>query len=224
VSNVAPPSSNFYLDVLRNDPLYRQSQADISAQGIQDAGAAGAAILRGLVQRGLVPDLNAAAQKLGLSPEVLDFISKNVDLGHAMSLAQQLTAAGVSQEGQLQREHAAKRQSILDALGARGMASSGALPFLQGEEEHEYTLGRYNADQALANLISGSYGAYTTAERMRADALRQALEAAYSRSVDAQGSTPPPSSGPAFEPSSVDPGDYLKALMLAARTGKAVAI
>jgi hypothetical protein len=170
--------------------------------------------MRALANRGMVPDLASSGAKLGLSPQILDFIRKNVDLGQTKGLAEQANKSGVSQEAQLEQAHNLQVGSIRDQLAARGLYNSGALGSLLGQEEQQYTQGRYAADQQLADYIAGVYAAFANAEAQRQAQLRGALESAAERARAQQGSTPPPA-GSTPPPQAPVPEGYFNP-----RTGK----
>lgn len=187
----------YYMSLIQNDPLYKQTGADLSAAGVADAANTGAQVLRGLVDRGIVPDFGSIAGKLGLSPQIVDWIKNNVDIGQAKGLADQANASGVSQEAQLEHAHQLATGNISAQLAARGLLRSGANAFLNGEEQTKYTNAQHTADQQLADYISGAYQAFANAEQGRQAQLRQAASDAATRQQQIFGSTPapPPASG-----------------------------
>jgi hypothetical protein len=215
--------SNFFLNLINSDPVYTQDKADYSAQGIQDSQSAVSGIVRALVQRGIVPDLNNAAETLGLSSNVLNFLKNNVDFGRAATLAKQATDSGVSQEAQLQKQHTDNVSNIKSSLAARGLAESGAAPSLLGREADQYKVQRFGADRQTSDFINGAIAAFAQAERARQDALRQSASAAADRARQNMGSAPPPVPPPAAGTSS-DFTDFMQALVQAAKTGRAVAM
>lgn len=196
--------SNYYLNLIQNDPLYKQLGADLSAQGVGDAQQTGAGVLRAMVDRGVVPDLTSAAAQLGLSPAIVNWIRNNVDLGNAAGLAAQANKAGVSQEANLEHTHALNMGSIADQLAARGLLRSGANAFLTGEEERGYTNAQHSADQQLADYISGAYSAFAKNEQARQAQLGQGASDAMQRAMQLFGSVPPPT--PSAPPPPAPPG------------------
>lgn len=216
-----------YTAMIQNDPLYKQALSDLSAEGVADASQAGSGIMRALVNRGLVPDLATAAQRLGLSPQVLDFIRQNVDFGKVKTLAEQATKSGVSQEAQLEHQHELEQGKIRNMLAARGLLRSGANAFLSGEEERANTQRRYAADQGLADYIAGVMQAFSQSERSRLAAQRQAAQDAASRQQQLFDATPgeqAPAGSGLDNSGPVSTEDFLKALVLAAKTGQPVAV
>lgn len=215
---------NFYLNAINSDPLYAQDKADLSAQGIQDSQGAAAGIVRALVARGIVPDLATAAQTLGLSQNVLDFLKNNVDFGRAATLAKQATESGVSQEAQLQHQHELNVGNIKDRLAARGIASSGASAFDLGEEASQNKVQRFQADQQTADFINGAIAAFAQAQRARQQQLRQSASDAAMRQQQLLGSASPTTGQDEAQNLSGDFVNYLQALVQAAKTGRAVAV
>lgn len=231
----APPATSpgasdpsFFLNAINSDPLYAQDKADFSAQGVQDAQSAASNIVRTLVQRGLVPDLSSAASKLGLSSNVLNFLKNNVDFGRASALAKEATDSGVSDEARLARQHNDNVQAAKDRLAARGLAASGASPFLLGREADNYKIQRYDADRQTADYINGAIAAFSQAERERQNQLRQSASSAADRQRQLLGSaTPttatPPSGGTYDETFGMSP-DIRDLLARAARLNKNIAV
>lgn len=188
------PTWQDYMNLIQSDPIYQKSLEDANAASVADASNLGSGILSALVGRGVVPDLTSVASKLGLSPDVVNWISQHVDLGQATALANEANKSGVSAESQIEQAHKTAMGNIVDALAARGLLRSGATPELTGNEERRDTAARYAADKALADYISGAYSAFTNNERGRQDSLTSALTDAYQRAVTNLGSGMP--SGP----------------------------
>lgn len=217
---------NFFTNAINSDPLYRQDKVDFSAQGIQDSQSAAANIVRSLVQRGIVPDMNAAGQSLGLSQNVLDFLKNNVDLGRASALARQATDSGVSQEARLALQHNQNVQGVKNSLAARGLAASGASASDLGREANQYKVQKFDADQQTADYINGAIAAFAQSERSRQDQLRQSAAAAAARQAQLFGSASPPAAPPTppDAPNVASSDQYLRDLLAkATRTHTAVA-
>jgi hypothetical protein len=181
-----------YLAVLKNDPFYRQSVADVHAANAADSAQLGSGIMSALAARGSVPDLQAVAGQLGLSPQVIKWIMSNVDLGHASALASEGNAAGTTTQAQLDLAHNTNLENIGDSLAARGMLQSGATPQEEGAEAQNYKLGNFNADQALASYLNGAFSSFAAAKQKNALGLNTALQQAYQRALQFYGTNPPP--------------------------------
>lgn len=186
------PSIARYIAALRNDPFYRQQVADLQAANVADSAGLSSGILNSLVQRGEVPNFAAAADRLGLSPQVARWIANHVDLANASALASQGNAAGTSQQGQLDLAHRTAVGGIKDSLAARGMLQSGATPQMMGSEAQNYKVANFTADQSLLGYINGAFAAFAKNRSARARQRGDALQQAYQRNLSTYGTAYPP--------------------------------
>lgn len=217
---------NFFVNAINSDPLYNQDKSDFAAQGVQDSQTAAASIVRSLIQRGIVPDMNAAGSSLGLSQNVLDFLKNNVDLGQASALAKQATDSGVSQEARLALAHNQNVQGVKNSLAARGLAASGASASDLGREANTYKTQKFDADQQTSDYINGAIAAFAQASRQREDQLRQSAAAAAARQQSLLAGAVPPAAPPdTSAPTDMTSDAYLRDLVArATKTHTAIAV
>lgn len=178
--------------ILRNDPIFSQQRADLSAQGISDAAQRAAATQRALVQFGVVPDFEEAGGNLGLSDQQLSFLRQDVT-PEVRELARESTEEGLSVTGRIREQNERNIRQIRNALAARGMLRSGELGFQLGEAQQAFKRAQFGARNELLDYLGGVQAAYVEAERMRQ---RQLAEAARAVPVP----EPSPVSGPVTSP------------------------
>lgn len=196
-----------YLDLLRNDPILRQTMADLSAQGISDRSQADTLAQRALIQFGEVPTLEGIDARLA-GPEFARIA------GMARPLAEQNTQSGLSIVARMEKLRKDNVRAIKNALAARGALRSGETGHQLGEEQQRYTQAQYDARSQLVDLLSGIEAGYANAQRQRAAAQAQAAQGAMGNVIQmfpqgpapqaAGGQTPNPNTGlptvPGYQP------------------------
>jgi hypothetical protein len=150
-----------YMDILRSDPIYNQTLADLSAQGISDRSQADTLAQRALVQFGEVPALEGLDSRLA-GPE-FGRIS-----GVARPLAEANTASGMSIVARMERLRKENVRAIKNALAARGALRSGEAGYQLGEEQQRYSTAQYDSRAQLVDLLAGIEAGYANAQRQRA--------------------------------------------------------
>lgn len=183
-----------YTDLINQDALFGQQRTDLAAESAADAANRAAAIQRALIQWGVVPDFQAEAGKLGLSPQSLSFLQSDINPG-TKELADKNTAEGLSIFARLQKQHKDQIRAIKNALAARGMAKSGEAGYQTGEEEQQYKQQLTDSEQQLLQYITGAIAAFTGAERERNRTLSQYMMDAAGRQANLLGDAGSGSSG-----------------------------
>lgn len=168
--------------MIMNDPLFRQQQADMSAQGIADASQRAAAIKRQLIQYGLVPDFAAAAKNMGLSSTALGFVNSDVDQ-MTRDLAAKNTREGLSISAKIAKANEDNIRAIRNTLAARGMYQSGELGHGLGENAQQYKQATTEAEQQTLGGIEQAAAMYSQAERERQRQLAEYMMAAGQRQL-----------------------------------------
>jgi hypothetical protein len=181
-----------YMDILRSDPIYNQTLADLSAQGISDRSQADTLAQRALVQFGEVPALEGLDSRLA-GPE-FGRIS-----GVARPLAEANTASGMSIVARMERLRKENVRAIKNALASRGALRSGESGYQLGQEQERYTTAQYDARSQLVDLLAGIEAGYANAQRGRSAAQGQAATQAMGSAIQygyqpAPQATPPVSS------------------------------
>jgi hypothetical protein len=163
-----------YRSLIANDPVFKQLQADISAGGAGDLVSRNAALNRLFVGFGSLPDVNGAAQSLGIN-----------DLGQAIDPATgQLAAENqFSTQARLGQAHADATRQIRQNLAARHALQSGELGYQVGRENTAYGAAQNDATQALLDAISGLNSQYVTNQRAGTAALNTGLGEATNRQI-----------------------------------------
>lgn len=169
-----------YQDLITQDPLFGQQKVDLAAESASDAAQRAAAIQRTLIEWGLVPDFDASATSMGLSPQSLGFLHSDISPG-TKELADKNTAEGLSIYARLQQAHKDKIRAIKNALAARGMAASGEMGSQLGEEAQQYKQQLTDSEKQLLQYITGAIAAFTGAERDRQRTLSQYMMDAAQR-------------------------------------------
>jgi hypothetical protein len=153
-----------YASLIANDPLFKQSQADMAAMGIQDEASRNAAINRAVVQFGATPDLAKAQQTLGL------------DLGSILNPDTQTWRGRTSIRRR--RSWAARTRTRTGrspaCLAARGGLQSGDLGYYLQRNATSYGQAQNDATQKLLDFIGGVQSQYTTYQRQQQAIQRQA--------------------------------------------------
>jgi hypothetical protein len=175
---------------LQDDPLFRQLNADLSAQGIQDLAGAQAATRRGLVLFGEVPTLDDK------------FLPSSWVDEPTRQLAQQNTASGMSIVARLAKANKDAIRSYKNMLAARGALQSGELGHRAGEEDLRYRSAQYDARQQLTDYLAGIQSALANAERQRAGQRAAGAEAAAGRQP---APAAPPAAAPPAAPAPIPP-------------------
>lgn len=166
-----PPTLNIpgynpdWASLILNNPGYRQTMADLGAQGIADAAQLQAAQRKAVIDFGFVPNLDAAGQAL-----VGPGFASNID-----DATRQLAASNpFSTQAQLTQQHTKNLRSIRNALAARGALRSGALGYQLGEEQRRLDEGQFTATRQLTDYLAGAQQAFVDAERARQQQQRDA--------------------------------------------------
>lgn len=190
------PSVQDLQAMINNDPLYKQTQADIAAARIGDQASLTAARQRALTEYGAVPTLTGNETTLvgNIAPDINDTVRQ---------LAQQNTQAGLSTVGQLKTAYDQNIQALQASLAARGLLSSGETGYQLGQQNNQYQQAGYNALQQLLDTLSGYQSSYLTAEQAREQAIAAAAQAAAGRiPVDTLAATPTSTPAAPASPSS----------------------
>lgn len=157
-SGPAVGSQEWYNQILANDPLLKQANANIAAGGVQNQAQLQAAQARALAQYGNVPS--------GSLPGVSEIDQTTRDL------AAQNTAAGTSTYAQLQRALNVANQSSNASLAARGMLRSGAFGQHGAENLLNYNISQSGAVGKLMDYLQGLYSGYLS-QQQQLEAQRQ---------------------------------------------------
>lgn len=174
----------YYFNIL-NDPIYKQLQANLAAQGVQSAQQRQSNTRQALVQFGEVPDLTSTVNGLGLDPNspMYQTLFGDVDAGTKQQ-AQNLTDAGLSTVAGLSRQHAKDIQDLLDSQAARGVVRSGGTGVGLGQADQAYSGNQYNARQSLLQYLSGVQAAYAQSQLASQQQLQQGASDAVTRQLD----------------------------------------
>lgn len=195
----APSAPPDYTGLINNDPVYKQTQADIAATHAADQGALDDLRKRALVNYGAVPDIGGYQGLTGdLSGSMTDLVR---------GLAGENTASGLSTTARINKAHTDAVDAVKSALTARGLLSSGETGYQLGEENNSYQQAGYDALQQLIDLLSGGNRSFLDAEAQRRSTLAQAASDAAGRIPP--GTTPvvpaPGGSGPVATPDITQP-------------------
>jgi hypothetical protein len=188
------PAAPDYASIFANDPILKQLQANLAAQGISDAASRASARQQALIQFGEVPNFAQSATDLGLGD------SFNTDINPSIAaLANQNTAAGTSTYANLNHAYQTQVRQIKQALAAKGLLSSGETGYELGNAQHTYNQGLYDDTNKLLSYLTGVQQSYNTAQQNAQSQLYQGSNDAYNRAVaEAQAGTlptPPPAAG-----------------------------
>jgi hypothetical protein len=165
-----------YMDILRNDPIYSQTLADLSAQGISDRSQADTLAQRALVQFGEVPSLEGLDARLA-GPEFARIS------GVARPLAEANTQSGMSIVARMEKLRKDNVRAIKNALASRGALRSGEAGYQLGEEQQRYSTAQYDARQQLVDLLAGIEAGVAAGSRQRAGAQAGAAQTAFGNAV-----------------------------------------
>lgn len=173
----APASSPDLQALIEADPLYHQTQADISAQRTADLATQTAQRQRALTTYGTIPDIAAAAGGLGLVGS---------DIGGDITdttrqLANDNTAAGLSTTARLKQASDDVVKQVKDQLTARGLLSSGETGYQLNRSDLASRQASQDALQQLLDLLAGAHNSYLSNENARLAALASAASAAAGR-------------------------------------------
>lgn len=175
-SPMAPANTSFGPDLyaqLESDPLYVQDRANLAAQRVSDLASRTAARQRAIALFGEVPDFGGFG---GLGEGFESDINETT-----RGLAAQNTAAGLSTTARIEKAHAETLQRIKDQLAARGILSSGELPYQYDREGLAHRQVQFDSRQQLLDYLAGVQSAFVEAERQRQAALQNAAYAAAGR-------------------------------------------
>lgn len=198
------PSIQDLQQLIENDPLYKQTQADIAASRIADQAGLSAARARALTMFGDVPT-DVAQANPALVGNVAGDITDTV-----RQLAAQNTEAGNSTVARLKQAYDENIHALQNSLAARGILSSGETGYQLGKQNLSYQQSRYDAIQQLLDLLAGYQSSYLTNDAALRAQLNAAAQAAAGRIPPDTVSPPaPPSFG--FGPSNPIP-DYFAPL------------
>jgi hypothetical protein len=193
-----------YQALINNDPFYKQAQADSSAQGISNAAQRAQAIKKAIIDWGVMPDWATAADKLGLSPDLLGYIQADVDPKTAEYAALN-ESQGLSRHARLDKANQANIDAIRNQLAARGMYQSGELGYGLTENAQQYKQAATDAEGNVIGAIAGIGSSFAQAEAERKRNLASAGTDAAGRVATQIGSSGP-SSAVAPSGSGVAPG------------------
>jgi hypothetical protein len=180
-----------YMDILRSDPIYSQTLADLSAQGISDRSQADTLAQRALVQFGEVPALEGLDARLA-GPEFARIS------GVARPLAEANTASGMSIVARMNKLQKDNIRAIKNALASRGALRSGEAGYQLGEEQQRYATAQYDARSQLVDLLSGIEAGVAAGARQRSGAQAGAAQTAFTNYAQS-GYAPPPPPPPAAQ-------------------------
>ena len=194
-----------YRKLIEDDPYYKQSQADLSAEGIADATQRALAIKKTLIDWGVLPDSSKAADELGLSQDALGYLKSDVD-PRTGQFAAQNEAEGLSRHARLAKANQTNVDAIRNQLAARGMYQSGELPFGLEKNAQDYKSASTDAERQVLDTINEIATRFTSGEAGRRRSLTQAQTDAAERVKAGIGSTSPaPTAGTNPIPSSATP-------------------
>jgi hypothetical protein len=178
--------TNSYLDILRSDPIYSQTLADLSAQGISDRSQADTLAQRALVQFGEVPALEGLDARLA-GPEFARIS------GVAKPLAEANTQSGMSIVARMEKLRKDNVRAIKNALASRGALRSGEAGYQLGEEQQRYSTAQYDARSQLVDLLAGIEAGVAAGARQRASAQAGAAQQGFQNAIQMypQGPQPP---------------------------------
>jgi (2Fe-2S) ferredoxin len=177
-----------YKSLIENDPFYQQAKADSGAQGISNAAQRAQAIKKAIIDWGVMPDWATAADKLGLSPELLGYIQQDIDPNTA-NYAAQNEAQGLSRHARLEAANKQNIDAIRNQLAARGMYQSGELGYGLTENAQQYKQAATDAEGNVIGAIAGIGQSYASAEAQRKRDLASAGQDAAGRVATQVGSS-----------------------------------
>lgn len=160
--------------LIENDPLYKQTAADVAASRIASRAQLSAARQRALTMYGETPDLSGANQAL------VGDIASDIN-GTVQQLAQQNTAAGLSTVGRLGQAYHDNVKALQDSLAARGILSSGETGYQLGRQNTQYQQSKYDALQQLLDLLANYQGSFLSNEGQLRQLLSGAAQGAAGR-------------------------------------------
>lgn len=198
-----------YGALIQGDPIYRQQQGDLSAQGIASAQDLKGGTARALINFGEVPDLMASIKGLGLDPNspMFKMLFANVDEATRQG-ARDMTSAGLSTTARLDREHQTSLGTLMDQLAARGVVRSGATTSGSNLEGQRYGAAQFDARKNLLDYLSGLQTAYTQSENARQASLTQGLTDATGRQIAQHPATGPTGTAPTGTSTGAPPGSF----------------
>lgn len=162
--------SDYYDNLVDQDPLYRQSLADLEAMGVSSAAQRQAAVRTALIKFGFVPG--------GLTDPYGDIDPTT------QALASQATTSGMSITAQLERARQARRND----LAARGLLDSSERQFQDQESQNEAAM----AQQELLDYLTGLAQAYATSQASLAQQKTGSAEEALARQLAMNPQKPDP--------------------------------
>lgn len=163
--------SQWYQQMLANDPQLAAALAQIAAQQAAYQGQTQTAEQQLLEQYGAVPP-NLGGQFQGLlTPSVLDLAAQN-------------TQAGTSTVAQLLKAFHDQQTSSVDNLAARGLLHSGALGQHENENLQNYNVAGYNALQSLLGNLGSQQSNLLQQQGTLNQQSTEATNAAYQRILD----------------------------------------
>lgn len=157
-----------YAGLIQADPIYSQTQANLSAQGIADNAQAKAAAARALIGFGAVPE--------GLDPTLARLVDPTT-----AKLAADNTAEGLSTVAQLDRAHQRNLRAGTENLAASGTLESGATGVMLGQELQDYKANQVAARQQLIDTLASLNSSLASNEAGRQQQLAQAAQDAAGR-------------------------------------------
>lgn len=193
VGGATAPGAVDYAAILRSDPLFLQSQADLAAGSFADR----------------------AGLKAGRQKAIINFGEWRPDFGDlqgdidpaTQQLAQQNTAAGLSTRARLDKALKDNLRIVRSMLAARGALQSGELGHQLGEEDLRFRTAEYDSRRQLSEYLAGMASVFAQAEQQRAYQRSAAAAAAAGRGVAGGTGGPPPSAPPAAPPAGPGPAD-----------------
>lgn len=162
-----------YASLIANDPMLKQTQADLGANNVTDAASRNAAINRALVQFGAVPDAQKASSVLGI-----DFGSLIDPTTTGLAAKNQF-----STEAQIEKANKQGISQLRQALAARGGLRSGALGIGLQQLTDARGQAENDATQQLLDALSGYQSQYAAGVRAAQEQLRAEQQAAAQRQI-----------------------------------------
>jgi len=161
-----------YQALIQQDPGFAALSQQLQAQDTTNAAQRQAATEQALIQFGMIPDFQAVAAQLGLSPQALQMLQSDID-PNAAALARANTSAGLSTEAGLQQNQDQAVRALRNNLAARGGLSSGEDAYRTNLQDQAYAKAQSDALSQLLAAVNGYQQQYLTSQQ-QADAQRQA--------------------------------------------------
>lgn len=178
VPAAAAPAPIDYKQLIANDPIYKQMQADLSAQGISDAAGRDAAFRRAAINFGFAPDASAL-NSLGINNDLYG----NIFDQSTRDLAAKNTQQGLSIKARQDEAYKNNVRALKSALRARGLLQSGELGTQLQDAQKAYDRAGYDSTNELLDYLAGAQQGFVAAERARQAQLSAGLQDATARQL-----------------------------------------